>query len=62
MFWNGSVCVSQVFENDTCSQIDACRSDFGLICAKENEQFTRCMSGDILTFVEVSDKMQTFSK
>ncbi|CAF1246958.1 unnamed protein product [Adineta steineri] len=44
-FWNGSVCLLQLFENDTCSQADACRTDFNLICAIENGQFSVCTSG-----------------
>ncbi|CAF1215172.1 unnamed protein product [Adineta steineri] len=44
-FWNGSVCLLQLFENDTCSQRDACRTDFNLICAIEYGQFSVCASG-----------------
>ncbi|CAF1124663.1 unnamed protein product [Adineta steineri] len=43
-FWNGSVCLLQLFENDTCSQIDACRTDFNLTCATEYGQFSVCAS------------------
>lgn len=31
-YWNGSVCLLQLFENDTCFQTDTCRSDLNLIC------------------------------
>ncbi|CAF1531684.1 unnamed protein product [Adineta ricciae] len=43
-FWNGSVCLLQLFENGTCSQLDACRDDFNLTCATEMGQFTICTS------------------
>ena len=32
-FWNGLICALQLFENDTCTQIDACRSDLNLTCS-----------------------------
>lgn len=32
-FWNGLICSLQLFENDTCTQIDACRSDLNLKCS-----------------------------
>jgi hypothetical protein len=44
-FWNGSVCLLQLFENDTCSQIDACRTDLNLTCATEYGQFSICTLG-----------------
>jgi hypothetical protein len=31
-YWNGSVCALQLFENETCGQVDSCRSDFNLSC------------------------------
>jgi hypothetical protein len=44
-FWNGSMCLLQLFENDSCSQIDACRTDLNLTCAAEYGQFSVCTSG-----------------
>ena len=44
-FWNGSICLLQLFENDTCSQIDACRSDLNLTCATEYGQLSICTTG-----------------
>jgi hypothetical protein len=45
-FWNGSICSLQLFENDTCSQIDSCRADLNLTCATDSYgQFTQCASG-----------------
>jgi hypothetical protein len=42
-FWNNSVCSLQLFENDTCSQIDACRADLNLTCSKlDNGTFSQC--------------------
>lgn len=32
-YWNGQICRLQLFENDTCTQADACRSDLNLTCA-----------------------------
>ncbi|CAF0866509.1 unnamed protein product [Rotaria sp. Silwood1] len=34
-YWNGSVCALQLFENDTCTQPDACRSDLNLTCTTD---------------------------
>ena len=44
-FWNGAVCLLQLFPNDTCSQMDACRSDLDLSCTMNNGQFNTCASG-----------------
>ena len=42
-FWNGSICSLQLFENDTCSQIDACREDLNLACNQNgNGTFLQC--------------------
>ena len=34
-YWNGSICALQVFQNDTCGQSDACRSDLNLTCTTD---------------------------
>jgi hypothetical protein len=31
-YWNGSVCALQLFENETCGQVNSCRSDLNLSC------------------------------
>ena len=31
-YWDGSVCALQLFENETCGQVDACRLDLNLSC------------------------------
>ena len=42
-FWNGVICSLQQFENDTCSQIDACRTDLSLTCSRDcNGTFLQC--------------------
>ncbi|CAF4623809.1 unnamed protein product, partial [Rotaria socialis] len=43
-YWNGSMCLLQLFENATCSQIDACRSDLNLSCIINSyNEFTQCL-------------------
>ncbi|CAF3362994.1 unnamed protein product [Rotaria socialis] len=45
-YWNGSMCPLQLFENATCSQIDACRSDLNLSCIINSyNEFTQCLIG-----------------
>ncbi|CAF2813417.1 unnamed protein product [Rotaria sp. Silwood2] len=34
-YWNGLICALQLFENDTCTQRDACRSDLNLTCTTD---------------------------
>jgi hypothetical protein len=42
-FWNGTLCLLQLFENDTCTQIDACRADLNLTCNSNcRRTFARC--------------------
>ncbi len=31
-YWNGSICALQLFGNDTCEQLNSCRSDLNLSC------------------------------
>ncbi|CAF2205774.1 unnamed protein product [Rotaria magnacalcarata] len=43
-YWNGSMCPLQLFENATCSQPDACRSDLNLSCIINSYGgFTQCL-------------------
>ncbi|CAF5226520.1 unnamed protein product, partial [Rotaria magnacalcarata] len=50
-YWNGSMCPLQLFENATCSQIDACRSDINLSCIMNSYgEFTQCSRGSIYYF------------
>ncbi|CAM2729692.1 unnamed protein product, partial [Rotaria socialis] len=45
-YWNGSMCLLQLFANATCSQIDACRSDLNLSCIINSYgEFTQCLTG-----------------
>jgi hypothetical protein len=45
-FWEGSICSLQLFNNDTCSQIDSCRADLNLTCMTDSYgQFNQCSSG-----------------
>lgn len=47
-FWNGTICSLQLFQNATCTQIDACRADLNLSCTiGSNNTFTRCSPGTI---------------
>ena len=42
-YWKGNRCALQSFENDTCSQIDACRSDLNLTCSSNcYGEFLQC--------------------
>ena len=42
-YWNGLICALQLFENDTCAQVDACRSDFNLTCSTNNYgEYQKC--------------------
>jgi hypothetical protein len=43
-YWDGSVCALQGFENDTCGQSNACRSDFNLSCTSTvcYTEFQKC--------------------
>jgi hypothetical protein len=42
-YWNGLICALQLFDNDTCAQIDACRSNFNLTCsANMYGEFQKC--------------------
>ncbi|CAF2161071.1 unnamed protein product [Rotaria magnacalcarata] len=44
-YWNGSMCPLQLFENATCSQINACRSDLNLSCIiNYYGEFTQCLT------------------
>ena len=43
-FWDGSMCLAQLLQNQLCSQADACRSDLNLTC-QPNCNFTyRCLT------------------
>jgi hypothetical protein len=41
-FWNSSMCLSQLFQNQTCSLADACRSDLNLTCQPSCDFTYRC--------------------
>ena len=45
-FWNNATCAMQLFENDTCSQVDSCRSDLNLTCTADCiGPLRKCASG-----------------
>jgi hypothetical protein len=47
-YWNGLVCALQLFENETCGQLDSCRSDLNLTCLPNcYGSFTNCVSSII---------------
>ena len=49
-YWNGQICRLQLFENDTCTQADACRSDLSLICTLNcYGEYQRCALNTFLT-------------
>ncbi|CAF1389917.1 unnamed protein product [Rotaria magnacalcarata] len=59
-YWNGSMCPLQLFENATCSQIDACRSDLNLCCIiNSSGEFTQCSIGINLFSIFVYEKLNT---
>ena len=41
-FWDGSICLAQLLRNQTCSKVDACRSDFNLTCQPGCDFIYRC--------------------
>jgi hypothetical protein len=41
-YWNGSMCLAQLFLNQTCSQDDMCRSDLNLTCQPSCDFTYRC--------------------
>lgn len=43
-YWDGEICRLHLFENDTCTQRDACRSDLNLTCASScYGDYQRCV-------------------
>ncbi|CAF4675438.1 unnamed protein product [Rotaria socialis] len=59
-YWNGSMCLLQLFANATCSQIDACRSDFNLSCIINSYgEFTQCLTGINLFTIFVYENLNT---
>jgi hypothetical protein len=45
-YWDQAICRTQLFENATCSNADACRADFNLTCVPcYTDQFTVCAQG-----------------
>jgi hypothetical protein len=44
-YWNGSVCALQLFENETCGQLNSCRSDLNLTCTTDcYGYFPKCLA------------------
>lgn len=45
-YWNGIVCLPQLYLNQTCSQQDSCRADLNLTCSMNcYGEFRTCISG-----------------
>lgn len=43
-YWTGSICALQLFQNDTCTQASACRSDLNSTCSSNcYGEFSRCV-------------------
>lgn len=58
-YWNGSQCLLQLFENQVCTQVNACRQDLNLTCfPSRHDTFSRCSSKTCsfcyLIFVQVT--------
>ncbi|CAF1670306.1 unnamed protein product, partial [Adineta ricciae] len=41
-YWNGSICLPQLLQNQTCSQANVCRSDLNLTCQASCDFTYRC--------------------
>jgi hypothetical protein len=41
-YWNGSICLVQLLENQICSGVDVCRSDLNLTCQPNCDLTYRC--------------------
>jgi hypothetical protein len=47
-YWNGLVCALQLFENETCGQLNSCRSDLNLSCLSDCYGYSpKCRSSTI---------------
>ncbi|CAF0913916.1 unnamed protein product [Adineta ricciae] len=54
-YWDGSVCALQLFQNNTCKQQNACRSDLNLTCAQDcSGIFTKCVSASTTNTTQTS--------
>jgi hypothetical protein len=49
-FWNGLICSAQLLPNQTCSQVDVCRSDLNLTCQPSCDFTYRCSTSKSLEF------------
>lgn len=43
-YWNGSICTAQLFQNQICSTVNACRTDLNLTCEPQCDKTFRCSS------------------
>ncbi|CAF1350038.1 unnamed protein product [Adineta ricciae] len=43
-YWNGSICTAQLFQNQICSTVKACRTDLNLTCEPQCDRTFRCSS------------------
>ena len=54
-YWSGSMCLLQLSENKTCSQLDACRVDFNLTCSTDGYGvFIKCSPGMPHLFIQAN--------
>ncbi len=44
-YWNGSMCLTQLFQNQICTSAEACRSDLNLTCRPSCDMTYRCQLG-----------------
>ena len=45
-FWSGAVCLPQLYFNQSCSQVDSCRTDLNLTCSMScYGDFRSCITG-----------------
>jgi hypothetical protein len=52
------VCALQLFENETCGQVDSCRSDFNLSCLTDcYGNFPQCLPSVIYSKNTISSYM-----
>ncbi|CAF1628176.1 unnamed protein product [Rotaria magnacalcarata] len=59
-YWNGSMCPLLLFQNATCGQIDACRSDLNLSCIINSYgEFTQCSIGINLFTIFLYENLNT---
>lgn len=54
-YWDGSMCLAQRLRNQTCTNIDACRSDLNLTCEPSCDFTYRCLASKLYEVLLVYD-------